>query len=116
VLASFFIISNIIKLNVLARKQEIEILRLTGATNLFIRTPFLIEGMLLGLIGSGLSLLVLAIIIQLFPLYLGSSLGALTELISFRYLTFGQCLSVLISGCVIGFIGSYSSLARFLNI
>ncbi len=116
VLASFFIISNIIKLNVIAQKEEIEILRLTGATNLFIRTPFLIEGIILGLVGSSLSLLMLAIITKLFPLYLGSSLGAMTELISFRYLTFSQCLAVLISGCLIGFIGSYSSLARFLNI
>ncbi|HEX2695889.1 MAG TPA: permease-like cell division protein FtsX, partial [Acidobacteriota bacterium] len=44
VLASFFIISNVIKLNVIARKNEIEILRLVGATNLFIRVPFLLEG------------------------------------------------------------------------
>lgn len=116
VLASFFIISNVIKLNVLARKTEIEILRLTGATNLFIRTPFLIEGIILGLLGSSLSLLVLIIIIKAFPVYLGASLGTLTELISFRYLTFAQCLLVLISGCLIGLIGSYSSLARFLNI
>jgi cell division transport system permease protein len=116
VLASFFIISNVIKLNVLARKTEIEILRLTGATNLFIRTPFLIEGIILGLLGSLLSLLVLIIIIKIFPVYLGSSLGTLTELISFRFLSFSQCLAVLISGCLIGLIGSYSSLARFLNI
>ncbi|MFO7980724.1 MAG: permease-like cell division protein FtsX [Candidatus Aminicenantes bacterium] len=116
VLASFFIISNVIKLNVLARKTEIEILRLTGATNLFIRTPFLIEGIILGLLGSLLSLLVLIIIIKTFPVYLGASLGTLTELISFRFLSFSQCLAVLISGCLIGLIGSYSSLARFLNI
>ncbi|MFW6123870.1 MAG: cell division protein FtsX [Acidobacteriota bacterium] len=116
VLASFFIISNIIKLNVLARKNEIEILRLTGATNLFIRTPFLIEGIILGLLGSSLSLLVLVLIIKSFPVYLGASLGTLSELISFRYLTYAQCLAVLISGCLIGLIGSYSSLARFLNI
>lgn len=116
VLASFFIISNVIKLNVLARKTEIEILRLTGATNLFIRTPFLIEGIILGLLGSLLSLLVLIIIIKTFPVYLGASLGTLTELISFRFLAFSQCLAVLMSGCLIGLIGSYSSLARFLNI
>jgi len=116
VLASFFIISNVIKLNVLSRKTEIEILRLAGATNLFIRTPFLIEGIILGLLGSSLSLLFLMVIIKTFPVYLGASLGTLTELISFRYLTFPQCLAVLISGCLIGLIGSYSSLARFLNI
>jgi len=116
VLASFFIISNIIKLNVLARKSEIEILRLTGATNFFIRTPFLIEGIILGFLGSLCSLLLLAIITKLFPLYLGASLGTLTELISFRYLSLSQCLAVITGGSLIGFSGSYSSLARFLNI
>jgi len=116
VLASFFIISNVIKLNVVARKTEVEILRLTGGTNLFIRTPFLIEGIILGFLGSTLSLILLMVITKAFPLYLGTSLGALTELINFRYLTFPQCLAIVASGCFIGFMGSYSSLARFLNV
>ena len=51
-LASFFIISNVIKLNVIARKNEIEILRLVGATNIFIRIPFLFEGIALGVDGK----------------------------------------------------------------
>ena len=55
ILASFFIISNVIRLNVFARKAEIEILRLVGATNTFIRLPFLIEGVALGILGSLLS-------------------------------------------------------------
>jgi len=116
ILASFFIISNIIKLNVLARKDEVQILRLTGATNLFIRTPFLLEGIILGLLGSALSLLLLIIIIKLFPYYLGTSLGTLTDLMSFRSLTLPQYLAVVTAGCLIGFSGSYSSLAKFLNI
>jgi len=115
VLASFFIISNVIKLNVFARKEEIEILRLVGATNAFIRIPFLAEGIGLGILGGIFSLLLLLVLINLFPFYLGSSLGALQDLISFRYLTLTQCLLLIIGGAIIGCLGSLSSLARFLK-
>jgi len=116
ILASFFIISNVIKLNVFARKSEIEILRLIGATNIFIRIPFLIEGMILGILGGLLSLLLLFLLINLFPLYLGSSLGVFNELINFRYLTLTQSLMLVAGGAIIGFLGSLSSLSRFLNV
>jgi len=115
VLASFFIVSNVIKLNVLARKEEIEILRLVGGTNTFIRVPFLAEGILLGALGGALSLLFLFIVIRLFPVYLGSSLGMLSELISFRYLSLSQSITIILSGAVIGFLGSMSSLAKFMK-
>jgi cell division transport system permease protein len=116
ILASLFIISNVIKLNVLARRSEIEILRLVGATNTFIRVPFLIEGVMMGVVGSALSLLIVLLLVQSFPLYLGSSLGTLQELISFRYLRWTQVLGLLGGGGVVGFLGSLSSIARFLKI
>jgi cell division transport system permease protein len=116
VLASFFIISNIIKLNVFSRQDEIEILRLSGASNNFIRIPFLLEGMILGVLGGALSLLLLFILIKIFPLYIGSSLGVLDELFKFRYLTLIQCLVLVLSCALIGFFGSLSSLSRFLRV
>lgn len=115
-LASFFIISNVIKLNVFARKGEIEILRLVGATNIFIRIPFLSEGIIMGMAGSFLSLLLLFLVIKIFPLYLGNSLGALQDLINFRYLSFSQGIKLVIGGAAVGFLGSLSSLSRFLKI
>ncbi len=115
VLASFFIISNIIKLNVFARQNEIEILRLSGATNSFIRIPFLLEGIILGMIGGILSFILLLLLIEIFPLYLGSSLGVLSDIIKFRYLSFSQVIALLAAGAVIGFLGSLSSLSRFLK-
>ncbi len=115
ILASFFIISNVIKLNVFSRKDEIEILRMSGATNTFIRIPFLLEGVVLGFLGGLLSLLLLLVLIRIFPFYLGGSLGALEELINFRYLTFAQSLNIMIGGAAIGFTGSLTSLARFLK-
>lgn len=115
ILASFFIVSNVIKLNVIARKDEIEILRFVGGTNVFIRIPFLAEGIILGALGGILSLLLLFIVIKLFPVYLGSSLGILNELINFRYLTFSQSIALIFSGAVIGLFGSLSSIAKFLK-
>jgi cell division transport system permease protein len=115
VLASFFIISNVIKLNVLSRKNEIEILRLVGGTNTFIRVPFLIEGTVLGILGSLVSLLLLVALIKVFPLYLGSSLGALQELLSFRALSVSQGLGLVAGGGAIGWLGSLTSVSKFLR-
>ncbi len=116
ILASFFIISNVIRLNVLSRQSEIEILRLVGATNNFIRFPFLLEGMILGILGSSLSLLLLFLLVKLFPVYLGQSLGALQEFINFRYLSLFQSVGLVIGSALMGLLGSLSSLARFLKI
>ncbi len=115
ILASFFIVSNVIKLNVIARKDEIEILRFVGGTNAFIRIPFLTEGIILGALGGILSLLLLFIVIKLFPVYLGSSLGILNELINFRFLNFSQSFALIFSGAIIGLLGSLSSIAKFLK-
>jgi cell division transport system permease protein len=109
-LASFFIISNVIKLNVFAREIEIEIMRLVGASNTFIRIPFLLEGMTLGIVGALVSLLLLFLLINLFPIYLGASLGVLNEL------SLSQSLMLVGGGTFIGFSGSLSSLSRFLKI
>jgi cell division transport system permease protein len=116
VLASFFIISNVIRLNVFARKGEIEILRLVGATNTFIRIPFLLEGITLGILGSVFSLCLLFVLVKLFPLYLGHSLGALQEIINFRYLSLPQSLVLLTGSALMGILGSLTSLSRFLKI
>ncbi len=56
---SIFIIGNTIKLTVYARKTEINIMKYVGATNWFIRWPFLIEGTILGMIGSGIAVLII---------------------------------------------------------
>ena len=115
-LASFFIISNVIRLNVFARRDEIEILRLVGGTNLFIRVPFILEGVILGILGGAISLGLLFLLVQLFPLYLGASLGALNDIINFRYLSLTQIALIIAGGAIIGFLGSLSSLARFLKV
>ncbi len=116
ILTSFFIISNVVKLNVFARKNEIEILRFVGGTNLFIRIPFWLEGITLGLLGSLLSLGLLFIVINLFPVYLGSSLGALQQILRFRYPDLNQAIALLGGGAATGFIGSATSVSKFLKV
>jgi cell division transport system permease protein len=115
-LTSFFIISNVVKLNVFARKNEIEILRFVGGTNLFIRIPFWLEGITLGLLGSLLSLGLLFVVINLFPVYLSASLGALQELLRFRYPDLTQSIALLCGGAATGFIGSATSVSKFLKV
>lgn len=115
-LTSFFIISNVVKLNVFARKNEIEILRLVGSTNLFIRIPFWLEGITLGLLGSLLSLGLLFVVINLFPVYLGASLGALQQLLRFRYPDLTQSIALLLGGAATGFVGSATSVSKFLKV
>ncbi|MBC7349283.1 MAG: FtsX-like permease family protein [Candidatus Aminicenantes bacterium] len=116
ILASFFIISNVVRLNVFARKNEIEILRLVGATNTFIRIPFLLEGFVLGLLGSLVSLFILFILVKIFPLYIGSSLGAARELFSLKPLTLEQAAWLIVGGVVTGTLGSVTSVSRFLRV
>lgn len=116
VLASFFIISNVIKLNVFARRNEIEILRLVGSTNTFIRIPFLLEGLILGISGSVLALALLLLTVKLFPLYVGTSVGALQEVLNLRFLTPAQSVGLVAAGAAIGILGSVTSVSRFLKV
>ncbi len=116
VLASFFIVSNVIKINVFARGNEIEILRLVGASNIFIRIPFWLEGMAMGLLGSVMSLGLLFVVLKIFPVYLGSSLGALQQILSFRYPNWPQSLGLLAAGAATGFTGSATAVSKFLKI
>jgi cell division transport system permease protein len=116
ILTSFFIISNVVKLNVFARKNEIEILRLVGGTNMFIRVPFWLEGITLGLLGSLLSLALLFVVISVFPVYIGAQLGALQQLLRFRYPDLTQAVFLLSGGAATGFIGSATSVSKFLKV
>ena len=82
---------------------------------MFIRVPFLLEGMALGILGSVASLVLLFVAVGLFPVYVGS-LGALQQVLSFRYLTPAQCLGLIAAGAAIGLLGSATSVSRFLKI
>lgn len=117
-MATIFIVSNTIKLTVYARKEELEITRLLGATDSFIRLPFFIEGILQGLAGSAISLATLYLIYELFVVNITSSLQISLMMGSFpiTFLPMTSIIYVLIGGMVLGLFGSFISLGRFLKV
>lgn len=114
-IVALFLISNTIKITVYARKKEIGIMKYIGATDGFIRWPFLIEGILLGLIGSLISLILLSVAYK----YMAKAISSL--LLLFNPVPFGEMIGSLswkfiILGIVIGGFGSLISLRRFLRV
>ena len=112
-IATIFVISNTIKLTFYSRREELEIMRLVGATDFFIKAPFLIEGLLHGLVGAllaagGLSLLILFLFSHLdLPLRLAVMAGSLPA---------GQLVAGFLGlGLLLGVLGSMVSLRRFLR-
>ena len=112
-IATIFVISNTIKLTFYSRREELEIMRLVGATDFFIKAPFLIEGLLHGLGGAllaagGLSLLILFLFSHLdLPLRLAMMAGSLPT---------GQLVAGFLGlGLLLGVLGSMVSLRRFLR-
>ena len=115
VLMTAFMISNTIKLTVYARRKEIGIMKLVGATDWFIRWPFVLEGMILGLGGA---LVTVGLIFFGYPALvrnLSSTLPFLPLLNSNAFIQ-NICQIVLGSGMVIGALGSMISIRRYLQV
>lgn len=114
---AMFLISNTIKLTILARRREIAIMKLVGATNNFIRWPFFIEGALLGIIGSLIPVAVLIYgynqLINIYQFDMGMMMIRLLPLEEVTYNVFGLLISI---GIVIGIWGSTISVRKFLKV
>ena len=114
VLASIALIANTIRLSVFARRREVEVMKLVGATNWFIRWPFVIEGMIVGFFGGLLAVLLLAILKTTFvdPLSDRFALLAAPDTIDFPLLVI-----VLMGACIaVSALGSGITLRRFLRV
>ena len=117
VVVTAFLISNTIKITITNRRREIEIMRLVGASNSYIKLPFFFEGLWLGFIGS---------IVPIFAccygyLYLYNRLGgqlftAIIKLVKPDALVFNVVLSILAVGVLVGAFGSYRAVRRYLKI
>ncbi len=114
-LAISFIVSNTIKLSIYSRREEIEIMRLVGATNGYIKIPFLIEGFLQGASGAALSVGLLFLLYQMFLYNSGPLLRAYGGPVAFSFLPWSSVGGVIFVGVALGLLGSYLSLARFLR-
>ncbi|MBI5745679.1 MAG: ABC transporter permease [Nitrospirae bacterium] len=108
------IISNTIKLTIYSRSEEIEIMRLMGATNGFIKIPFLLEGAFMGTLGAGISLSLLAGIYTLFRLNTAYTGGFLWKGVDLVFLPPSTMIYLLLLGTMLGCLGSGISLKRFL--
>lgn len=117
VLTAIFLISNTIKLTIMARSKEIGIMKLVGATNSFIRWPFFIEGMLLGAMGS---IIPITVVLTGYY-YLENNVReqitySFVELLPFNPFAWQLSLIVLAIGVFIGMWGSVMSVRKFLKV
>jgi cell division transport system permease protein len=111
---SVLLISNAIRLSILARRKEIEVMKLVGASDGFVRTPFVLEGLLQGLLGSALAGLAVIWINYLFTEWAHNALPFVP--ISTAAVNTPVLLLILVAvGAAIGVIGSFLSVTRFLR-
>ena len=114
ILASIALVANTIRLSIFARRREVEVMKLVGATNWFIRWPFVIEGLIVGAMGGILATLLLAIAKETFvdPLSDRFALIAAPDTIDFPLLI----VLLLLSCMAVSALGSGMTLRRFLRI
>ena len=113
-IASILLIANTIRLSLYARRREVEVMKLVGATDWFIRWPFVIEGVIVGAAGGMLAIVVLAItkIALLDPLFSGWALIS-----QIRTIAFPALVAVLLAAsAAVSAVGSGLSLRRFLRV
>ena len=115
-LVALFIISNTIRITMFSRKLEINIMKAVGATNSFIRWPFMVEGVLLGIISAGVSVLLLwglyELIIYAFSSVITMLGFSFVPFLSYVWYIFGVFLAI---GIITGSFGSMVSMNRYLK-
>lgn len=114
ILTTIFMVSYTIRLTIFGRQAELELLRLVGATNNYIRTPFLIEGVLQGLLGSTLGLTSLFVLYQWIKGHFSGP--GLLELFSFTFFSPQMILAIVVISILLTTAGSFASMQKFLRI
>jgi cell division transport system permease protein len=114
-LAAFFVVGSTIRLAAVARKPEVEIMQLVGASEELIQAPFVIEGMLQGLAGAALALAGLAGAFALIESELAFASGWLAPLAAPRFLDGERMLMLVAAGVFLGVAGSVTALRRFVR-
>ena len=117
IVVTVFLIINTIKLTISARRKEIGIMRLVGSSNFTIKTPFIIEGMILGILGSIIPILIT--IYGYFAFYNhfdGYLYSRLIQMISPEPFIYQVSLAILVIGILVGMIGSASAVRKYLKV
>ncbi|GGL54374.1 permease-like cell division protein FtsX [Sporolactobacillus putidus] len=114
---SVFLIANTIKLTIVARRREIEIMKLVGATNAFVRWPYFIEGLFMGILGSVIPVFLVMIVYHFAYYNLSGNLSQMfIRLIPYQTMTANLSLLLIGIGAIIGVWGSLNSVRKFLKI
>ena len=114
-----FLISNTVNVGITVRKEEIAIMKLIGATDFFVRAPFIVEGILIGLIGSAIPLVLLYYLYKRVVEYIGERFSFISSMLQF--LSVEEIFSILlpaalIMGVGVGLIGSAITVRRHLRV
>lgn len=117
VFVSFFIMSNTIKLATFGRREEIAIMKMVGATNAFIRLPFVIEGLILGMLGGGLAFLAEW---GLYNVVTGKLVGSLTgsflNVVPFQSVALEVFVIYMAVGILVGAFGGVNAIKNYLKV
>lgn len=117
VLVTAFLISNTIKITIQTRKRQIEIMRLVGASNSFIKIPFFFEGLLLGALGSIIPIIACCYgYMYLYERFNGQLFTPIIKLVNPDLIIFNIIFFVIAIGVVVGALGSYRAVRRYLKI
>ena len=116
---SIFLISNTVMIGISVRKEEINIMKYIGATDFFVRSPFVIEGMLIGLIGAAIPLGIIYVLYNIVMEYILERFSMLSQLLSF--MTVEEIFHILTPvslgiGVGIGFLGSVITVRKHLRV
>lgn len=112
-LAAALTTAAVIRLALMGRRDEIEIMRIVGATQAFIKGPHLFEGMVLGLLGSLCSLALLSVVWQWFLHYLEETSAVLLGFLAVDFLSLSMTVCLILTGLLLGLAGSTLALTRF---
>jgi cell division transport system permease protein len=112
--AVLFIITNTIKLTIYSRRDEIEIFKLVGATDWFVKMPFLIEGAIQGILSGFIALLILFLAYSLFSLKTVHIFGL--PVMDIVFLPYGYILLIFIFSLLLGLTGSFIAVGRFFRL
>ncbi|PSL28364.1 cell division transport system permease protein [Planomicrobium soli] len=114
---AMFLISNTIRITIVARRHEIEIMKLVGATNWFVRIPFILEGMWLGLLGSIIPIALVSTLYYKVTDFAKPKLsGEMIQLLDLTPFIYQVSVLILVMGVFIGIWGSFMSIRKFLRV
>lgn len=116
---SIFLISNTVTIGINVRKEEISIMKYIGATDFFVRFPFVVEGMLIGLVGAGIPLVIIYFVYNKAVAYVLDRFSILTNLLTFLPVAeiFHTLLPLSLGiGVGIGFVGSFATVRKHLGV